>query len=128
MFRTPREVHNVFIQKPPLHLETHNISHKAGTLIFRIPVPCNLDGVLLTQHGIKDRLLRKPRREFLKSRLANQIKLRLPTGRYSVITTSIRNLEDNLSSSAPRVRLGSSPVAGMVRAIFAGEGARAHKF
>ena len=124
MLRTPR-VNIVPLQKAPLHLETHNISYKAGTFILRIPVPRNLDGVLLTQHRIKDRLLRKPRRKFPKSRLANQIKFRL-SHRAGTVRSPLPSVTSKITCRPARpssLVLSSSP--DWVRTIFAGEGARA---
>src|SRR5712671_4526936 len=80
MFRIANSVYVVIVQKAPVHFETKNISRKTGSFVFRIPIPGDLNRVRLAKHGIKNRLLWKPRRELDKPRASDQVELSLPYG------------------------------------------------
>src|SRR5689334_19644041 len=97
MSRAAGFLYGVSRQKFTLDRETRD---KAGATCWDVPLPSNLHGKIFRQHGIEDRLLRKPRRKRPHSGSRMSSSSTGPTGRQSVTSSSL--LLATISAAASR--------------------------
>src|SRR3712207_339723 len=84
------------------HREARNEAREAGGRIARVPVAGDLDGVLLREHGVEDRLVRQAGRELAPAARLDQLQLRTAHG--AVQGDGVRNAV-RVTHGAPPPRL-----------------------
>ena len=98
MLRAAHNLDFVLIQKGRAHLEAGNLTALIGFLLC-VPITSNFFGVLFTEHRIKERLTRVPRREFSVFTLTNQIQFPLTYGSVEHRCLNCSRHQEELESS-----------------------------